>query len=64
MSIADKGISSGKVVSLVPGVSLYHLMDTGLVLQANWGGTEFLKDPHLNEQPWKSSKIFNVRLRY
>ena len=49
LSIAGKGISSRKVVSLVPGVSLYHLMDTGLVLQANWGGTEFLKDPNLNE---------------
>ena len=49
MTIAGKGASSGKSVSLVPGVSLYQLIDTGLVVQANWGGTEFLKDPNLNE---------------
>jgi len=49
MTMAGKGVSSGTSVSLVPGVSLYQLIDTGLVLQANWGGTEFLKDPNLNE---------------
>lgn len=49
MTIAGKGASSGKSVSLVPGVSLYQLIDTGLVVQANWGGTEFLKDPNLNQ---------------
>ena len=49
ITIAGKGASSGKSVSLVPGVSLYQLIDTGLVVQANWGGTEFLKDPNLNQ---------------
>lgn len=49
MTMAGKGVTSGTSVSLVPGVSLYQLIDTGLVLQANWGGTEFLKDPNLNE---------------
>ena len=49
ITIAGKGASSGTSVSLVPGVSLYQLIDTGLVVQANWGGTEFLKDPNLNQ---------------
>ncbi|MCU7835758.1 MAG: hypothetical protein KZQ83_10985 [gamma proteobacterium symbiont of Taylorina sp.] len=48
MKIAGKGTASGVAVSLVPGVSLYQLIDTGLVVQANWGATEFLKDPNLN----------------
>ena len=49
INIAGKGTSSGTSASLVPGVSFYQLIDTGLVLQANWGATEFLKDPNLNE---------------
>jgi lipid-binding SYLF domain-containing protein len=48
-NIAGKGTSSGTSASLVPGVSFYQLIDTGLVLQANWGATEFLKDPNLNK---------------
>ncbi len=49
MKLSGKGVEAGKAVSLVPGVSLYQLVDTGLVLQANWGATEFLKDPNLNK---------------
>jgi len=48
MKVAGKGASTGTAVSLVPGVSLYQLIDTGLVVQANWGATEFLRDPNLN----------------
>lgn len=49
VNIADKGVSSSSSASLVPGVSFYQLIDTGLVLQANWGATEFVKDPNLNK---------------
>jgi lipid-binding SYLF domain-containing protein len=50
LKVAGKGAGTSSAVSLVPGVSLYQLVDTGLVLQANWGATEFLKDPHLNKK--------------
>jgi len=49
LKVAGHGTEMSKAVSLVPGVSYYQLTDTGLVLQANWGVTEFLKDPHLNQ---------------
>lgn len=49
MKVTGKGAESSASVSLVPGVSFYQLIDTGLVLQANWGATEFLKDPNLNK---------------
>ncbi|MCP3849870.1 MAG: hypothetical protein GY694_06490 [Gammaproteobacteria bacterium] len=38
-----------KALSLVPGVSFYQLIDAGVVLQANWGATEFIKDANLNK---------------
>jgi lipid-binding SYLF domain-containing protein len=50
LKIAGKGAEAGKAISLVPGVSAYQLIDTGLLLQANWGATEFLKDPDLNKK--------------
>ena len=50
LKIAGKGGSAGEAISLVPGVSAYQLVDTGLLLQANWGATEFLKDPTLNKK--------------
>lgn len=50
LKVAGKGTQASKAVSLIPGVSLYQLVDTGLVLQANWGATEFLKDPNLNKK--------------
>jgi hypothetical protein len=37
-------------------VSAYQLIDTGLVVQANWGATEFLKDPTLNKHTDKQEK--------
>ena len=49
IKIAGIGAEAGKSASLVPGVSLYQLTDLGIVLQANWGATEFLKDPDLNK---------------
>jgi hypothetical protein len=42
------GAEAGETASLIPGVSYYQLTDTGLVLQANWGVTEFLRNPDLN----------------
>jgi len=48
--VAGKGAGAGKAISLVPGISAYQLVDTGLVVQANWGATEFLKDPALNKK--------------
>lgn len=47
--VAGKGAEASQAISLVPGVSFYQLIDSGLVLQANWGATEFLKDPNLNQ---------------
>ncbi len=48
VKLAGTGATANKAVSLVPGVTIYQLVDNGLVLQANWGATEFLKDPNLN----------------
>ncbi len=50
LKVAGKGSGAGKAISLVPGVSAYQLIDTGLVVQANWGATEFLKNPALNRK--------------
>lgn len=49
IKVAGKGVEAGEAASLVPGVSAYQLTDLGVVLQANWGATEFLKDPQLNK---------------
>jgi len=49
IKVAGIGAEAGKAASLVPGVSLYQLTDLGIVLQANWGATEFVKDPNLNK---------------
>jgi hypothetical protein len=35
--------------SFNPAVKVYQITDKGLLLQANWGGTKFLKDKTLNE---------------
>ena len=50
IKVADVGVNGSKAVSLVPGIKYYQLVDTGLVLQANWGATEFLVDPNLNKK--------------
>jgi len=56
LKVAGKGAGIGEAISLVPGVSAYQLIDTGLVVQANWGATEFLKDPTLNKHTDKQEK--------
>jgi len=50
LKIAGKGAGTSAAISLVPGVSAYQLIDTGLVAQANWGATEFLNNPDLNRK--------------
>ena len=49
IKVAGKEAGGAKAASLVPGVSMYQLIDSGLVLQANWGATEFIKDANLNK---------------
>jgi len=49
LKFGEKEKGATKALSLVPGVSFYQLIDTGVVLQANWGATEFIKDPNLNK---------------
>ena len=49
LQIEGKGAATGTAFSMVPGISYYEFTNTGLVIQANWGGTEFLKDAQLNE---------------
>jgi hypothetical protein len=56
LKVAGKGAGIGEAISLIPGVSAYQLIDTGLVVQANWGATEFLKDPALNKHTDKQEK--------
>ncbi|MCU7959219.1 MAG: hypothetical protein KZQ58_04305 [gamma proteobacterium symbiont of Bathyaustriella thionipta] len=48
VKVMGMGSEMSGAVSLVPGISAYHLTDSGLVVQANWGAVEFLKDPDLN----------------
>lgn len=48
MKVAGEGVEAAKAISLVPGVKMYQLTDTGIVLQANWGATEFVRDTNLN----------------
>ena len=48
IKIAGEGVGAEKSISLVPGVKFYPLTDTGIVLQGNWGATEFIKDTNLN----------------
>ncbi|MFK5892333.1 MAG: hypothetical protein QM504_03830 [Pseudomonadota bacterium] len=48
VKVAGIGAEIGEAISLIPGISYYQLTDTGLVLQANWGITEFLRNPDLN----------------
>ena len=50
VKVAGADVGGTKAASLVPGVSMYQMVDTGVVLQANWGATEFLKDTILNKK--------------
>ena len=47
VKMGEIDIDEGMAISLVPGVKLYQLTDKGIDIQANWGGTEYLRDPEL-----------------
>ena len=48
VKIGDTGTDYSMSESFNPYIGIYQLTDIGLVLQANWGGTKFFKDPELN----------------
>ncbi len=49
MKLKGKGKESAYASSFNPNVKVSQSTDKGLLLQANWGGTKFLKDKELNE---------------
>lgn len=49
MKMGGKGKEAAYAKSFNPYVKVYQITDKGLLLQANWGGTKFLKDKDLNE---------------
>lgn len=48
MKMGGKGSEAAYAKSFNPYVKVYQITDKGLLLQANWGGTKFLKDKDLN----------------
>lgn len=44
-----EGKEAAYATSFNPSIKVYQITDKGLLLQANWGGTKFLKDKELNE---------------
>lgn len=49
MKMGGQGKEAAYAKSFNPNVKVYQITDSGLLLQANWGGTKFLKDKNLNE---------------
>lgn len=49
LKMGGNGRESAYAASFSPHVKVYQITDKGLMLQANWGGTKFLKDGELNE---------------
>ena len=49
MKLGGQGKEAAYASSFNPYVKVYQITDKGLLLQANWGGTKFLKDSELNE---------------
>jgi len=49
MKMGGQGKEAVYSSSFNPYVKVYQITDKGLLLQANWGGTKFLKDSDLNE---------------
>jgi len=49
MKLGGQGKEAAYASSFNPSVKVYQITDKGLLLQANWGGTKFLKDSELNE---------------
>ncbi len=45
---AGKGESLDRSDSFTPGLSVYQLTDSGVLVQANWGGTKYVADEQLN----------------
>ena len=48
MKPAGSGESTDAMTSFTPYVSVYQIMDKGVNVQANWGGTKYFRDPDLN----------------
>ncbi len=44
-----KGQSLDDSTSFTPYLSIYQLTDSGVLMQANWGGTKYIADDQLNE---------------
>ena len=49
MKLGGAGKEAAYANSFNPYVKVYQITDKGLLLQANWGGTKFLKNSELNE---------------
>jgi len=49
MKMGGQGKEAAYTKSFNPHVKIYQITDKGLLLQANWGGTKFLKDKDLND---------------
>jgi lipid-binding SYLF domain-containing protein len=49
MKLGGEGKEAAYTKSFNPHVKIYQITDKGLLLQANWGGTKFLKDKDLND---------------
>lgn len=49
MKMGGEGKEAAYAKSFNPDIKVYQITDKGLLLQANWGGTKFLKDKDLNE---------------
>ena len=49
MKMGGAGKEAAYATSFNPSIKVYQITDRGLLLQANWGGTKFLKDKELNE---------------
>ena len=48
MKIDSTDSDASMVMSLVPGVTFYQITDSGISIQANWGGMMYMKDANLN----------------
>jgi lipid-binding SYLF domain-containing protein len=49
MKVKGAGMDEATAISFNPYIKVYQITEKGLLLQANWGGTKFLKDSELNE---------------
>lgn len=49
VKMGGKEAAASEAVSFNPYIKVFQITDKGLLLQANWGGTKFMKDPELND---------------